>query len=115
MDASYESGGHDAASSPMEMVLFALGGCTAIDVEHMLRKMRENLQRLEIHIASERANDHPRVYTKLHINYKLWGKGLSEKNVNRAVELSQSKYCSVSAMLGKTAEITTSIEINPDS
>ena len=101
IDADRET---NLAPGPMEMLLAALGGCTASDVVSILRKKRQKLESLEVVVSGERAADPPRVWTKLEIVYRLRGT-LDEKAVRDAIELSESKYCSVAAMLRKTAEI----------
>ena len=98
------------ASSPMELVLIALCGCTASDVVGILRKKREPFTRLEVSATGERASGYPAVYTQIQVVYRIDGK-VSRKAVEDAVNLSKEKYCSVSAMLEKTAKITTKIEL----
>jgi putative redox protein len=97
------------ASSPMELVLIALCGCTASDVVGILRKKREKFTALEVRAAAERADGYPAVYTSIHLTYLVRGE-VSKKSMEDAVKLSKEKYCSVSAMLEKTAKITTTIE-----
>ncbi|MGB0036822.1 MAG: OsmC family protein [Candidatus Acidiferrales bacterium] len=101
---------HNAAPGPMEMLLGALGACTSVDVASILKKKRQNLESLEVVISGERASEPPTVWTKIEMIYRLGGK-LDEKAVRDAIELSQSKYCSVAAMLRKTAAITYRYEI----
>jgi len=98
------------AGTPMELVLIALCGCTASDVVGILRKKREPFTHLEVHAEGERASRHPAVYTEIKLVYKIGGK-VSRKAVEDAVRLSKEKYCSVSAMLEKTAKITVEIEL----
>ena len=98
------------ANSPMELVLIGLCGCTASDVVGILRKKREPFTGLEVHAQAERAAGYPAVYTKIKLIYRVRGK-VSRKAVEDAVRLSKEKYCSVSAMLEKTATITTEIEM----
>jgi putative redox protein len=105
MDAGVEK----TANSPMELVLIALCGCTASDVVGILRKKRERFTALEVRAASERADGYPAVYTSIHLTYVVRGT-VSEKAMQDAVRLSKEKYCSVSAMLEKTAKITYTIE-----
>jgi putative redox protein len=100
------------ANSPMELVLIALCGCTASDVVGILRKKREPFTHLEVHAEGERASGYPAVYTEIKLTYRIGGK-VSAKAVEDAVRLSKEKYCSVSAMLEKTAKIT--VEIKYDS
>ena len=106
MDAATEK----TANSPMELVLIALCGCTASDVVGILRKKREPFTHLEVHAEGERASGYPAVYTEISLVYRIGGK-VSRKAVEDAVRLSKEKYCSVSAMLEKTAKITTKIEL----
>jgi len=106
MDGPPESGGENTAIRPGEMTLVALGGCTAIDVVSMLKKMRVEYDSFEVVVDAEEADDYPKVWTKLHLKYVFKGKNIDESKVKKAIELSQEKYCSVSAMLKKTAELT---------
>ena len=100
------------APTPMELLLMALGACTATDVVSILKKKRQKLESLEVLCSGERAPDPPRVWTKLEVIYRLRGR-LEEAAVKRAIELSEQKYCSVSAMLQKTATLTWRHEILP--
>ena len=100
------------APGPMELVLMALGACTATDVVSILKKKRQKLQALEVICSGERAPEPPTVWIRLEILYRLYGT-LDEAAVKRAIELSESKYCSVSAMLQKTAKLTWRYEILP--
>ncbi|HAE86985.1 TPA: hypothetical protein DCG86_03055 [Candidatus Marinimicrobia bacterium] len=113
LDADESLHGFNAGTRPMELVLEALGGCTAMDVLSILRKKRMNFDRFAMDIEAERAGEHPKVFTKIHVVYKFWGNELSERAIARAVELSETKYCSVSAMLGSTAEISSEYLLNP--
>ena len=97
------------ASSPMELVLIALCGCTASDVVGILRKKREPFTGLEVRAKGDRADGYPAVYTTIHLTYVVRGE-VSKKSMEDAVKLSKDKYCSVSAMLEKTAKITYTIE-----
>jgi len=97
------------ANSPMELVLIALCGCTASDVLGILQKKREPFTSLEVSAKGDRAEGYPAVYTSIHLTYRVRGQ-VSEKAMEDAVHLSKDKYCSVSAMLEKTARITYSIE-----
>jgi putative redox protein len=114
MDGPADFGGHNSAIRPKELILVSLGGCTGMDVISILNKMREPLQRFEIDISAESASEHPRVFTKIHINYKFWGENLKEANLEKAINLSQERYCSVSAMLRTSVDITQAYEINPE-
>jgi len=102
------------APGPMELVLMALGACTATDIVIILKKKRQKLEALEVICSGERAAEPPSVWTKLEVVYRLQGK-LDEEAVKRAIELSEKKYCSVSAMLQKTASLTWRYEILPRS
>ena len=102
----------NTAPGPMELLLLALGACTATDVVDVLRKKRQNLVGLEVEVSGERATEPPTVWVKLELVYRLRGQ-LDEKAVRHAIELSEGKYCSVSAMLKKTAPITFRYEILP--
>ena len=106
LDARPEHGGSGEGPSPMETVLLALAGCTGMDVVSILGKMRAPLEGLEIRVSGDRADEHPRVFTKIRVEYVLRGRDLRPDQAGRAVELSQEKYCSVSAMLRKSAELT---------
>jgi putative redox protein len=114
MDARPEHGGQGAGPSPMEAVLLALGGCTGMDVISVLNKMRAGLDGLEIRITAERAEEHPKVFTRIGLEYVFTGAALRPDQVTRAVELSQTRYCSVSAMLRWGAELTYSWRIVPE-
>jgi len=113
MDSTKSFGGAEAANKPMELVLIALGGCTFMDVVSILKKMRENVVDCRIELDAEKAADHPAVFTKIHLNYIVSGKDINAENVQKAIELSMSKYCSVSAMLKKSVDITWGFEIRP--
>lgn len=103
--------GEAVGPSPMDLVLAAVGGCTAMDVVSILEKMRESLQGLEVHVQGERAAEHPRIYEKIHIHFRVSGDGLDPEKVRKAIDLSQSKYCSVAAMLRASADLTYGWEI----
>ena len=97
--------------SPMKTLLLSVAGCTSIDVVMILQKMREPIEGLEVEISGERRDEHPRIYTKIHLHYKIYGE-VNEEKVKRAIELSQEKYCSVGAHLKLSgAEVTYSYEI----
>ena len=101
MDGPETFGGADAATRPMELFLISLAGCTGADVASLLDKMRVKVEKFEIHVDSERAPEHPKVYTKIDLTYKFWGKDLegAKDKIEKAINLSQDKYCSVTAML----------------
>ena len=111
MDVAPEVGGRNLGLRPMEMVLLGLGGCTAIDVLHMLRKGRQPITDMRVELDAERADDVPRVFTRIHLHFVLTGAGLDPHKIERAINLSASKYCSASMMLNKTAEMTHDFEI----
>ncbi len=111
LDALPEHGGTGQGPSPMETVLLALGGCTGMDVVSILQKMRAPLEGLEVRITAERADTHPKVFTRITLEYVFSGPGLKADQVKRAVDLSQEQYCSVSAMLRRTAELSYSWRI----
>lgn len=113
MDGPADFNGSDSATRPKELLLISLGGCTGADVASILNKMRENISQFKIDIEAETATEHPKVYTKIHLTYKFWGDELKEANIEKAINLSQERYCSVTAMLQKAVEITHSFEINP--
>jgi putative redox protein len=104
-----DAGAEKTANSPMELVLLALCGCTASDVVGILRKKREKFTGLEVSAKSERAEGYPAVFTSIHLVYRVRGQ-VAQKAMEDAVRLSKEKYCSVSAMLAKTAKITYTIE-----
>lgn len=104
-----DAGKEKSANSPVELVLIALCGCTAADVVSILRKKREPFIGLDVYAKGERATEYPTVYTEIHLTYRVRGK-VAQKAMEDAVRLSKEKYCSVSAMLEKTAKITHTIE-----
>ena len=110
-DAPAKYGGEDTAPTPMETVLASLAGCTSFDVLTILKKKRQNISSYSVETEAERNEEPPEVFTKIHIKYIVTGKNISKEAVERAIQLSYDKYCSVGAMLKKTAEITTSYEI----
>ena len=105
MDGSPEIGGENLGARPMQMILMALGGCTSMDMLSILKKMREDVKGYKVNVEAERATEHPMVFTKIHIHYILEG-NLKKENVEKAIALSMDKYCSVTHMLNKTANIT---------
>ncbi len=106
MDGAPEYGGRNLGIRPMEMLLIGLGGCTAFDVVQILRKGREQVSDCEVEVTAERAEADPKVFTKIHVDYRVRGKDLAPAKVERAIQLSKEKYCSASIMLGAVAEIT---------
>ncbi|MEA3292149.1 MAG: OsmC family protein [Pseudomonadota bacterium] len=111
MDSSPDFGGENKGPRPMEMLLMGLGGCTAIDVVLILQKGRQDVSDCRVEVTAERSESVPKVFTRIHVHFIVSGRDLSEKRVARAVELSATKYCSASLMLGKTAEITHDYQI----
>ena len=106
MDGPEEFGGSNAGIRPKELLLLSLGGCTGSDVVSILTKKRVKLEGFEINIESDVSDEHPQVFTKMNIEYVFYANDISEKDVERAIELSQTKYCGVTKMLEKAAEIT---------
>ena len=113
-DAPSKYGGEDTAPTPMETVLAGLAGCTSFDVVNILKKKRQFITDYSVVVEAERSEEPPEVFTKIHIKYLIKGKNISIQAVERAIQLSYDKYCSVGAMLKKTAEITTSCEITQE-
>ncbi|MGY8874521.1 MAG: OsmC family protein [Gammaproteobacteria bacterium] len=111
MDGPTDIGGENLGVRPMEMLLLGVAGCTMIDVVTTLKKMRQNLTHCETKISAERADEHPKVFTDIHIHFIVQGKDLDSKKVDKAITLSAEKYCSASIMLGKTANITHDFEV----
>jgi putative redox protein len=111
MDGPPEFGGRNLGLRPMEMLLLGMGGCTQFDVVHILRKSRNEVTLCEVELEAERAESEPKVFTRIHVHFKVAGPGLSEKAVARAVSLSAEKYCSASIMLGASVEITHDFEL----
>ena len=111
IDGPKEFSGSEAASRPMELLLISLGSCTASDVASILKKKRVDFQKFEVNINGERKNEHPKVFTKINIEYVFTGKNLKKEDIKRAIELSQNKYCPISFMLIKTVEITYAYKI----
>ena len=111
VDSSGGTYGTHTGLTPMELVLVGLAGCTAMDVTSIMAKKRQPLTNLQVEVEAERADEHPKVYTKLHLTYIAYGEGVDEKALSRAIQLSEERYCSVQAMLKHSAEITSSYEI----
>lgn len=111
MDGPPEDGGRNLGVRPMEMVLLGMGGCTAFDVVLILQRQRQAITDCQVELSAERAETVPKVFTKIHVHYIVKGKSLDEKKVARAVEMTAEKYCSVSIMLSKSADITHDFEI----
>lgn len=111
MDGPPDHGGRDLGFRPMEMLLLGAGGCSAFDVVNILSKGRMELIDCEVQLSAERAEEEPKVFTKIHLHFVISGRDVNEKLVQRAVSLSADKYCSATIMLGKTAEVTHDYEI----
>jgi putative redox protein len=111
MDGPPEHGGRNLGVRPMEMLLLGMGGCTAFDVVHILKKSRQPVTDCVAELEAERAPEDPKIFTRIHVHFIVTGSGLDDKRVARAVSLSADKYCSASIMLGKTAAITHDYEI----
>ena len=111
MDGAPEHGGRDIGFRPMEMLLLGVGGCTAFDVVSILKKSRQAITDCEVEIDSDRAEEIPKVFTRIHIHFIITGSSLDPVKVEKAVNLSADKYCSASKMLAKTAVMTHEFEI----
>jgi putative redox protein len=111
MDGPEAVGGSNAAPRPKELVLFALAGCTASDVVNILKKKRVPVQGFEMNLTGREADEHPKVFTDIHVEYVLYGEDIKPVDVEQAIELSTTKYCSVSAMLRASVRITHSYRI----
>jgi len=111
MDGPPEFGGQNLGVRPMEMMLLGLGGCTQFDVVHILRKSRKQVTLCEVELEAERAETDPKVFTRIHVHFKLAGPDLTAPLVEKAVKLSAEKYCSASIMLGQVVEITHDFEL----
>ncbi len=111
MDGPPEGGGHNLGPRPMEMLLLGTGSCSCYDVISILKKSRQNVVRCEVEVSSKRAETEPKVFTDIHIHFKVFGVDLKKRQVERAVSLSAEKYCSASIMLGASANITHSFDV----
>ena len=114
MDGPEGFGGCNAGSRPKELILIALGGCTGSDVITILKKKKVQVDDFEMNLTADAAEEHPQVYKKINVEFVLYGKDIQEKDVERAIELSQTKYCSVTQMLNKAVDITHSYKIIRD-
>jgi putative redox protein len=111
MDGAPEGGGRNLAPRPMEMVLLGTGGCTAYDVVVILKKSGQEVTGCEVRLTAERAATDPKVFTKVHMHWTVRGRALKRNIVENAVRLTHEKYCSATAMIVKTAEVTRDFEI----
>jgi putative redox protein len=109
-----ENGGANLAPRPMETVLAGTGGCTAYDVVLILKRGRHNVKGCSVKLTTERAQTDPKVFTRIHMQFTVTGKGIPAAAVERAIAMSHEKYCSASIMLGKTAAITTGFDLVED-
>lgn len=106
MDGDPEFGGKNSGARPMELLLVGLGGCTGMDVVSILKKKRQDISALEIDVTGEKADEHPKKYTSIRIEFLIRGRNISEEAVRRAIELSMDKYCSVKATLEGAARVS---------
>ena len=111
MDGAPDGGGRNLAPRPMETVLAGTGGCTAYDVVLILKRGRQQVSGCQVKVDAQRADTEPKVFTRIHMHFTVTGKSLSEVAVARAIQLSHEKYCSASAMLAKTAQMTTGFDV----
>jgi putative redox protein len=104
--------GGDTGMPPMRLLLLGAAGCSAMDIIHILKnRMHKTVSGLRVEVNAEQAEEHPKVYTRIELKYLVKGRGLKDKDVRRAIELSNTKFCSAVIMLGETAEIVTSYDI----
>ena len=111
LDGAPEAGGRNLGPRPMELLLMGMGACTSFDVVSILKKSRQPVMDCVAELEAERASEDPKVFTKIHVHFKVTGRGLKHNVVERAVQLSANKYCSASVMLAKTAQITHDFEV----
>jgi putative redox protein len=114
MDGPENFGGSGAAVRPKELLLHSLGGCSGSDIVSILTKKRVKLDGFEMNLTADMTEEHPKVFTKIHIEYVFYGTDIKEKDVERAIDLSLTKYCGVTAMLEKAMEITHSYRIETE-
>jgi putative redox protein len=115
MDGNPQFGGSNAGSTPKELVLMGLAGCTASDVIPILKKKRSPVLGFEINVTGNERDEHPKIFTDIHVEYVVYGDGIDPADVERAIDLSVNKYCSVSAILKASATLTHSFRIEPAS
>jgi len=111
IDGPPEGGGRNMGMRPMELILLGTAGCTAYDVVSILKKSRQSIIDCRVEVKAERSDDIPKVFTHIHLHYVISGKGLAEKTVERAIQLTAEKYCSASIMLAKAVEISHDYEV----
>ena len=114
LDSDEGVGGLGAGPQPHRLLLLALAGCTAMDVISILRKKRQQVSGLSVEVQGSRADQHPRVYTRIEVLYRVQGRNVDPRAVARAIELSATRYCPVIAMLGRVAEVTTRYEVEEE-
>ena len=114
MDAKKIVGGHDMGFQPLQLLAIGLAGCTGMDVISILKKKRQEVTQFEVNAEVERSKEHPKVFTKIVLEYKVTGKNIDPEAVERAVDLSETKYCGAQAMLRETAEISHKITITQE-
>jgi putative redox protein len=113
MDGPEDFGGSNSGTRPKELLLIALGGCTGSDVAAILKKRKAPIVSFEMNISGNESEEHPKVFTDIHIEYVFYGDGIDPADIERAIEMSTTKYCSVSAMLKASVKITHSYRIEP--
>ena len=113
IDAAPENGGNDKGPRPKALMLLALAGCTGMDVASILKKMKVEYDKMSIEVQADSTEEHPVHYIKMHVIYKFWGKDLPMDKIEKAVSLSDEKYCGVSAAYKKAMELTHEIQVNP--
>ncbi len=111
LDSNEVSGGQDGGFSPMEMLLVGLAGCTGMDVLSILRKKRQDVTAYEVHVQGIRADNHPKMFVEINVEHRVTGHNIQAAAVARAIELSETRYCGASAMLGKVARIKNTYRI----
>ena len=111
MDAPVEGGGQNSGASPKKLQLVALSGCTGMDVVSILQKMRVNIEKVNIEVQGDVADEHPKRYTKMHVIYEFTGKNLPMDKLEKAVRMSEETYCGVEALYRKAIEVTSEIKI----
>lgn len=114
IDTAQEQGGTGRGARPMELLLAGMAGCTGMDIVSILEKSRQQMTGFEVIVGGERATEYPMVFTEIRVEYVIRGRDISEDAVKRAIELSETKYCSASIMMGKTAKITSSYRIEEE-
>jgi len=113
MDTKKEVGGNESASTPKELLLMALAGCTSMDIIPILKKKKSPVIDYECNVKGIERDEHPRIYTEIHVEYVFYGDGIKPEDVERAIDLSITKYCAVSAILSASAKLTHSYRIEP--